>query len=80
MQLGDIANIKTGLVLSRKKVEIEYETKAIYKLFSFKNIGEDGTFIHESFEEFANNGILDDHYFTKEGDVLIRLSQPYAAA
>lgn len=79
MQLGDIANIKTGLVLSRKKVEIEYEAKATYKLLSLKNIGEDGTFINESFEEFASNDILDDHYFTQEGDVLIRLSHPYTA-
>lgn len=79
MQLGEIAHIKTGLVLSRKKAEIEYDAKATYKLLSLKNISEDGMIINESFEEFISNEVLDDHYFTEEGDVLMRLSQPYTA-
>jgi len=79
MQLGDIADIKTGLVLSRKKAEIEYTAKATYKLLSLKNISEDGFLENDSFEEFVSNDELEDHYFTKEGDVLMRLSQPYTA-
>lgn len=77
MQLGEIAQIKTGLVLSRKKAEIEYDAKATYKLLSLKNISEDGMIVNESFDEFTSNENLDDHYFTEEGDVLMRLSQPY---
>lgn len=79
MQLGDIAKIKTGLVLSRKKAEMEYTAKATYKLLSLKNISEDGFIENDSFEEFISNDELEDHYFTKEGDVLMRLSQPYTA-
>jgi restriction endonuclease S subunit len=79
MQLGAIAEIKTGLVLSRKKAEIEFDAKATYKLLSLKNISEDGTIINESFDEFISNEVLEEHYFTKEGDVLMRLSQPYTA-
>ncbi len=77
MQLGEIAQIKTGLVLSRKKAEIEYDAKATYKLLSLKNISEDGMIVNESFDEFTSNENLDDHYFTEEGDVLMRLSQPF---
>ncbi|MCM3024191.1 restriction endonuclease subunit S [Heyndrickxia ginsengihumi] len=79
MQLGEIAQIKTGLVLSRKKAEIEYDVKATYKLLTLRNISEDGLIENESFDEFASNDDLDDHYFTEEGDVLMRLSQPYTA-
>ena len=77
MQLGEVAQIKTGLVLSRKKAEIEYDAKATYKLLSLKNISEDGMIVNESFDEFTSNENLDEHYFTEEGDVLMRLSQPF---
>jgi len=79
MQLGEIAQIKTGLVLSRKKAEFEYDAKAKYKLLSLKNISETGAIVNEFFDEFISNDDLDDHYFTEEGDVLMRLSQPFTA-
>lgn len=79
MQLGDIANIRTGLVLSRKKTEVEYIAKAKYRLFTIKNITEDGLIDNDTYEDFLSNDELDDHYFTKEGDVLMRLSHPYTA-
>lgn len=79
MQLGEIAQIKTGLVLSRKKAEIEYEVKAIYKLLSLKNINDEGVIESDIFDNFSSNENLDEHYFTQEGDILIRLNHPYTA-
>ncbi|MFX3673533.1 MAG: restriction endonuclease subunit S [Paenisporosarcina sp.] len=79
MQLGEIAHIKTGLVLTRKKAEVEHEMRATYKLLTLKNITEDGIIQADSFEQFGSNDILDEHYFTKEGDVLMRLSHPHTA-
>lgn len=79
MQLGDIAQIKTGLVLSRKKADIEYNAKARYKLLSLKNVSEEGIIIDKSFDEFISKDTLEGHYFTREGDILIRLSEPYTA-
>ncbi|WP_085992166.1 restriction endonuclease subunit S [Oceanobacillus senegalensis] len=76
MELGDIARIKTGLVLSRKKAKDEYDIKAKYRLLSLKNVTDEGIINTDSFEEFNSNDELDDHYFTKEGDVLMRLSHP----
>lgn len=79
VQLGDIAKIKTGLVLSRKKAEVNYNAKARYKLITLKNITDDGLIDNDTYEEFVSNDELDNHYFTTEGDVLIRLSHPHTA-
>ncbi|EJS03868.1 restriction endonuclease subunit S [Bacillus cereus] len=79
MRLGDIAKIKTGLVLSRKKAEVNYNAKAKYKLITLKNITDDGFIDNDTYEEFVSNDELDNQYFTKEGDVLIRLSHPNTA-
>lgn len=79
MQLRDIAVVKTGLVLSRKKADFENETMATYKLITLRNITNDGTIDSTIYEEFKSNDVLDSHYFTQEGDVLIRLSHPNTA-
>ncbi|UOQ49620.1 restriction endonuclease subunit S [Gracilibacillus caseinilyticus] len=79
MQLGDIAKIKTGLVLSRKKANAEYDAKAKYNLLTLRNISEDGIIHNESFEVFVSKDELDNHYFTEEGDVLMRLSHPHTS-
>lgn len=79
MKLGDIAQIKTGLVLSRKKAEMDFDAKATYKLLSVKNIDEDGLFINNSFDVFNSNEVLEKHYFTEEGNIAMRLSHPYTA-
>lgn len=76
MKLGEIADIKAGLVLSRKKAKIKYEVKKEYKVLTLKNIEVDGSFNDEEFELFESNDILDSQYFTQAGDILIRLSYP----
>lgn len=79
MKLGKIAEIRTGLVLTRKRANIKYEIEESHKLISLKNIENDGTFNEEPFETFESNDDLDEQYFTQEGDILIRLSCPYTA-
>lgn len=77
MKLGQIARIRTGLVLTRKKATIKYEIKNTYNLITLKNIEDNGTFNEEPFETFESNDKLDEGYFTEEGDILIKLSYPY---
>lgn len=79
MLLGSIANISTGLVVSRKKAQGEHEIKAKYKLISLKNVDEDGVFNEEPLEQFYSHEKLEGHYFTKEGDILVRLSHPHTS-
>lgn len=76
MKLGKIAEIKTGLVLTRKKAKIIYEIEEEYRLITLKNIEYDGVFNEEPFEIFQSNDVLDNQYFTQEGDILIRLTHP----
>ncbi len=77
MKLGEIALIKTGLVLTRKKASMKYEIENTYKLITLKNIEDNGAFNEEPFETFESNDKLNEGYFTEEGDILIRLSYPY---
>lgn len=79
MLLGELAQIKTGLVLARKKAEIKPNIKSRYRLLTVRNIENDGTFNSEPFEIFESKESLDKQYFTEEGDVLIRLSHPNTA-
>ena len=79
MKLGEIAKIKIGLVLIRKKAKIKYEIKDIYNLITLKNIEDNGVFNNEPFEIFKSNDELDEGYFTEEGDIIVRLSHPYTA-
>jgi len=79
MYLGEIARIKVGLVVSRKKAEVDLEVKAEYPLISLKNIQTDGTFTDEPIEIFKSKEVLDAEFFTREGNILVRLSHPNTA-
>lgn len=79
MIFGDIAEIKTGLVLTRKKAAFPNDVKATYQLITLKNITDNGMFNDEPFENFQSNDLLSPQYFTENGDVLIRLSYPHTA-
>jgi len=79
MYLGEIARIKVGLVVSRKKAEVDLEVKAEYPLISLKNIQADGTFTDEPIEIFKSKEVLDAEFFTREGNILVRLSHPNTA-
>lgn len=75
MLLGDIADIKVGLVTTRKKASLPEDVKATYKMFTIKNIDSQNA----DFEEFKSNERLVPQYFTTAGDVLFRLNYPYSA-
>lgn len=77
MKLQDIADIRTGLVLSRKQAK--KESGISYKVFTLASIGKDGIIQEELIEEFQSNSQLDAELLTREGDILIRLSNPYTA-
>lgn len=79
MKLGDIAELRTGLILTRKKAAIKYQIKKTYRLITLKNIDEKGAFNEEEFDMFESNDELNEGYFTKIGDILIKLSHPFTA-
>lgn len=79
MKLGEIANIKTGLVLSRKAAISDRGVEE-YKVITFKSLKSEGYLDENEFEDFYSSEGLNDSYITKEGDVVIRLSTPNTAA
>ncbi|MCL2254577.1 MAG: restriction endonuclease subunit S [Lachnospiraceae bacterium] len=79
MKLGECLNIRTGLPLSRKIADSEKATHT-YTALSLKAFNDDGTINLEVAEPFCTTEPLKPEYFTRVGDVLIRLSAPYTAA
>jgi len=78
MNLEECAVIRTGLVLSRKEA-LPDENSQIYRAISLKNITEDGQILLSETENYSAVEPLKEDYFTREGDVLLRLSAPYTA-
>lgn len=79
MLLSEIAEVRTGLVLSRKKASDEAKEKIKYKALNLKCIMPEGYFDLKSIEEYYSAERLKPEYLTKINDILIRLSAPYTA-
>lgn len=80
MKLGEIALLKTGLVLVRKRANTKFEeAKKAYRVITLKNISESGFFCNDQFELFESTDALDERYLTEMGDILIRMSTPHTA-
>lgn len=78
MLLGDISDIKTGLVLARKRPR--FNTVATYKVITVKSITGNGLIEHEELDSFDSGEEVDDDYITRQGDIVFRLSEPNSAA
>ncbi|GAA4058199.1 restriction endonuclease subunit S [Amphibacillus indicireducens] len=79
MRLGEISQIESGLILSRKRARSELELEKKYKILSLNNIEAHGDFNEADLELFPSNEILDDHYFTQVGEILLRLNEPFTS-
>ena len=77
--LSDFANVRTGVVLSRKKAQINSDKTIKYNQLSLKCF-EDGIRPNkEQIDTFISSQEIDKKYFTKKGDVVIRLRSPNRA-
>ena len=78
MKLKDIATIKTGLVLFRKKAAL-YEVKTSYKQLTLKSFSNSTIVNPSTLDDFASTDEIKKDYLTQEGDVIIRLRAPSVA-
>lgn len=78
MRLGDQIIIRTGAVISRLQPKKSNGTKEVYVL-TLKAQTAEGRINHEAIETLNIDFDLKDDYFTKDGDVLVRLTYPYTA-
>lgn len=79
LMLSACAEIKSGLLLSRKMSKVESESVKIYKQLTLKSINSNGTIDKTLLENFFSNEILSPSYLTHKGDVVVRLTEPYTA-
>ena len=77
MKLNDLATIRTGLVMSRKKAQSN-EFEFSYPALSLKNVTEEGSIIKDEIEKFSSVEKLKAEYFTRKSDILLKLSAPYS--
>lgn len=77
MKLGEIAFVRSGLVLGRKQAKEKTEYR--YPLLNLRSINPSGYIDSESCEVFDAVEPLNPEYLTHKGDVVIRLTIPYTA-
>ncbi len=78
MKLGSLAEIKVGLIFSRKEGTVH--SNNFYRALTVKSVGEDGSVDDNELQPFKSSEKLDGRYLAKAGDVAIRLTPPYTAA
>ena len=78
MKLGDCTSIRTGLVFSRKEA-LPNESNRRYRALNLRNVTAEGQILLSDVEDYYASDALKKEYFTRVGDVLLRLSAPYTA-
>ena len=79
IKLNDIAEIKTGLVLNRKKADMSKDQKLYYSVVSLKSFNVDAVYDNTFADEFISNEQIKEDYQVKQGDILLRLREPNLA-
>lgn len=77
MKLGNIATVRSGLVLSRKQAH--ESTGARYPLLNLRSVNPRGYIDTNLLDVFDASEKLPSEYLSQTGDVIIRLSAPYTA-
>jgi len=79
--LSDIATVRTGLVIARKKAQLDSPSKIEYEQISLKYFGAGVALTKPEKEKdiFVAAEKIDRKYFTREGDVVVRLRAPSSA-
>lgn len=77
MRLGDVAAVRSGLVLARKQARGQAEHR--YPLLNLRAIKAEGIISMGELEVFDAVESLKPEYLTHAGDIIIRLSTPYTA-
>ena len=77
MKLGEIATVRSGLVLSRKLARDNPARR--YRLINLRSITADGYIDLSETDVYDAKETLPDEYLSQVGDIVIRLSAPYTA-
>lgn len=78
-KLGNLANIRSGLVLSRKEAHAPSGNRIRYELLNLRSVNPAGYVDLTQTDIFESGEKLSSEYLTRKGDVIIRISEPYTA-
>ena len=76
MRLSEIADLQSGLVLTRKKASSEKDTVKIYQQLNIRSLNGHGTVDHTQLEDFSSKTILDSAVLTRTNDIVLKLFAP----
>ena len=76
IKISDISEIKTGLVLIRKKADKNVDEKFRYKVVSLKSFNVNALFDDTFADEFISSEQISEEYKVSRGDVLLRHREP----
>lgn len=74
-KISEIADIQSGLVLSRKAAK-ENTNGYLYQRLTLRSVTEDCMLDTSSFEPYYASESIDNQFLTKENDIIIRLFAP----
>lgn len=77
MKLGNIATVRSGLVLSRKQAREPSDIR--YPLLNLRSINPGGYIEADQLDVFVAAEYLSPEYLSQVGDVIVRLTAPYTA-
>jgi len=76
IQLNNLASIRTGLVLARKKAKLDSIDKIEYEQISLKSFGNGIKIDNLQNDTFISAQKIDRKYLTQKGDIIVRLRAP----
>lgn len=75
-KLSEIADIQSGLVLSRKEAKLHSEKIFKYQRLNLRSINNDEIVNVKTLNEFYSHGEVDSQFITKENEIVMRLFAP----
>ncbi len=79
MKLKEIAEIRTGLVLSRKKATLSDAVRVHYKQITLKSFNMTTSLTRNDLDVFVSTENIPTTYISQVGDVVVRLREPVTA-
>ena len=79
MNLGEIADIRSGLVLSRKQARADSPQAIRYHQLSLRAVKAEGEIDPAELEPYFAKEPLSMDYLTQPNDIVVRLTAPYTA-
>ena len=78
-KLGNLSTVRTGLVISRKKAQLDSPDKIEYEQISLRCFDNGVKLDKSKIDIFISAEKIDAKYLTQEGDVIVRLRAPSSA-